>query len=254
MKMLEKNKIYPGDCIKLIKQIDDNSINCIITDPPYGDNSSYGRKDKEIENNENPLINCSIIWEAQRILKNDSTMYNFTNWKHYPFLTEFIMRYTCFNIRMMIVLNKNRFGMGYGFRNQHELCLVLEKGKPIYNDKGFSNVINFKVIEHNDDTHPHEKPESVLRRMINHSTVEGDLVLDPFTGSGSTLVACKQLNRDFIGFEIEEKWVGLANNRLCQNTLFSLKDFNRRKEENEIERTDKGIYEGQRESAFERIV
>ena len=122
---------------------------------------------------------------------------------------------------MMLVLNKNRFGFGYGFRNQHELVLVLEKGKPKYNDNDFSNVMNFKVIKHNQDTHPHEKPESILRRMIKHSTNEGDLVLDCFMGSGSTATTCKQLNRRFIGFEIEEKWVLLANKRLNQDTLFS---------------------------------
>lgn len=220
--MIEENKIHQMDCIVGMKLLPQNSVDCIITDPPYGDNSGYGRMDKEIQNNENPLLNCQVLFEAQRILKQNCTIYNFTNWKHYPFLTEFIIRYTCFNIRMMIVLNKNRFGLGYGFRNQHELVLVLEKGKPKYNDNDFSNVMDFKVIEHNEDTHPHEKPESILRRMIKHSTSEGDLVLDCFIGSGSTAIACKQLNRRFIGFEIEEKWVSLANKRLSQNTLFSI--------------------------------
>jgi len=216
---METNKIYNMDCLEGMKLMAKNSVDCIITDPPYGDNSVYGRMDKEIQNNENPLLNCQVLFEAQRILKQNTTIYNFTNWKHYPFLTEFIMRYTCFNIRMMLVLNKNRFGLGHGFRNQHELVMVLEKGKPTYNDKDFSNVMNFKVIEHNHDTHPHEKPEAILRKMIKHSTNEGDLVLDCFMGSGSTPTTCKQLNRRFIAFEIEEKWFLLGKKRLAQRTV-----------------------------------
>jgi site-specific DNA-methyltransferase (adenine-specific) len=252
--MIEENQIHQMDCLEGMKLLPEKSVDCIITDPPYGDNSGYGKMDKEIQNNENPLLNCQVLFEAQRILKQNSTIYNFTNWKHYPFLTEFIMRYTCFNIRMMLVLNKNRFGLGYGFRNQHELVLVLEKGKPTYNDNDFSNIMNFKVIEHNQNTHPHEKPESILRKMIKHSTQEGDLVLDCFMGSGSTGIACKQLNRRFIGFEIEEKWVLLGKKRLSQNTLFSLNDFERRNKNDQTETTDCGLIEEQRKSPFERDI
>jgi len=218
---LELNRIYCMDCLEGMKMLPDESVDLIIADPPYGDNCGYGRMNKEIQNNENPLLNCAMLWESQRILKNNSTIYNFTNWKHYPFLTEFIMRYTHFNIRMMIVLNKNRFGLGYGFRNQHELCLVLEKGKPTYNDNDFSNVINFKVIEHNENTHPHEKPGEIIRKMIKHSTKENDIVLDPFMGSGTTAVACKQLNRNFIGFEISPEYCKIAEKRLSQENLKS---------------------------------
>ena len=135
-----------------------------------------------------------------------------------------------------------------------KLVLVLEKGKPTYNDNDFSNVMNFKVIEHNQDTHPHEKPEAILRRMIKHSTNEGDLVLDCFMGSGSTATACKQLNRRFIGFEIEEKWVLLGKKRLSQNTLFSLNDFERRKENDQTENADCGLDERQRKSPLERDI
>jgi len=217
--VLDENQIYHMDCVAGLKLLSDNSIDCIITDPPYGDNSVYGRLDKEIKNNENPLLNCKMLFNAQRILKKDSTIYNFTNWKHYPFLTEFIMRYTCFNIAMMLVLNKSNFGLGCKFRNQHELVLVLEKGKPNYNSNNFSNVMNFKMIQHDNNTHPHEKPEGIIRKIIKHSTKEGDLVLDCFMGSGTTAVVCKQLHRRFIGFEIEEKWVSLSKKRLSQSIL-----------------------------------
>ena len=223
---METNQIYKIDCLIGMKMLSDESINCIITDPPYGDNILYGRNNKEIENNENPLLNCQMLWESQRILKNNSCIYNFTNWKHYPFLTEFIIRYTCFNIRMIIVLKKSNFGLGYGFRNQHEFILVLEKGNPVYYTNSFSNVMDFPNEEKTIESHPHVKNKENIRNILEHSTKEGDLVLDCFVGSGTILLACKQLNRKFIGFEIDDKWYKVAKEMLKQNILSNtLKDI-----------------------------
>ena len=218
--VIPTNKIVLGDAMIGLKKIPDVSIDLIITDPPYGDNASYGRMDKEIENNEHPLLNCQALFEFQRILKPNTTIYNFTNWKHYPFLTEFVMRYTTFKIRHMIVCNKSNIGMGYGFRNKHELILVLEKGTAKYNNTDFPTVIDFNMVQHDEDTHPHEKPEDLIRKLILHSSKEGDLILDAFMGSGSTAITCKQLKRNFVGFEIVPEFIDQANERLKQQTLF----------------------------------
>jgi DNA modification methylase len=136
MKTIEefKNKIIQGDCLEVMKELPDNSVDLVLTDPPYGDGFSYGRDEKTIENNEDESINYKII----------------------PLLYNFIQEKTDFNIRMMLVIVKNNFGMGYGFRNQHELCFV----------------------------------------------------------------ACKHLNRNYIGIEISEKYCKIAKDRLKQETLF----------------------------------
>lgn len=123
---------------------------------------------------------------------------------------------------MQIVVVKNNIGMGYGFRNQYELILVLEKGEVKYNRNDVSNVLKMEHIQHNDSTHPHEKGLGLIKLLIEHSSKEGDLVLDCFIGSGSVLVASKQLNRNFIGIELDEKWCEVAQQRLnsSNNTLF----------------------------------
>ena len=82
---METNKIICGDCLKVMKSLPNNCINLIITDPPYGDNVGYGWNNKKIQNNENPLINCSALVECYRILKRNSSLYIFTNWKRKPF-------------------------------------------------------------------------------------------------------------------------------------------------------------------------
>jgi len=204
---VEANKIYHGDCIKLMRKMPNRSVDLIVTDPPYGDNVGYGWNNKTIKNNENPLINCTALVEMYRVLKLNSSLYLFTNWKHYPFLTEFIMRYTKFKIRHLLVWKKHNFGLGWAFRHQYELILVLEKGKPKYNLKNFSDVQTCSHINHNKDNHPHEKPIDLLMKMIEHSSNEGDLVLDPFVGSGSTCKACEKMGRNWIGMELDEKWI-----------------------------------------------
>ena len=211
---MKTNQIISGDCIQIMKTIPNNSIDLIITDPPYGDNVAYGWSNKTIKNNENPLINCSALIECYRILRKNKSLYIFTNWKHYPFLTEFIIRYTKFKIRHLIVWRKHNFGLGWAFRNQFELILVLEKGKPKYNLNDFSDVQNASHINHNDSTHPHEKPIDLITKMINHSSKDGDLILDPFCGSGSVCVASENMKRKWIGIELDEKYVEMAKERL----------------------------------------
>jgi len=211
---MKNNEIISGDCIEIMKSIPKNSIDLILTDPPYGDNTSYGTTNKSILNNKNPLINCSALVEFYRILKNNRSVYIFTNWKHYPFLTEFIIRYTKFKIRHLIIWKKHNFGLGWAFRHQYEMILVLEKGKPKYNLKDFSDVQNAFHINHNALTHPHEKPLDLITKMIKHSSKEGDLILDPFCGSGAICVASKNSNRRFIGIELEKRYVEMANKKI----------------------------------------
>jgi site-specific DNA-methyltransferase (adenine-specific) len=123
---------------------------------------------------------------------------------------------------MQLVIVKNNIGMGYGFRNQYELCLVLEKGKVKYNRNDVSNVLPMQHIQHDENSHPHEKAVGLLKLLIEHSSKEGDLVLDCFAGTGSTLVACQELKRNFIGIELEPRWHKIAEERIknISNPLF----------------------------------
>lgn len=212
------NKIIQGDCLEVIKSLSSCSVDLIVSDPPYGDNVSYGYMNKTIKNNENPLVGCLSLVECYRVLKNNKTLYLFTNWKHLPFLNEFVLRYTKFKIKHLIVWRKKNFGMGYAFRHQFELILVLEKGKPKYNSKSFSDVQDGSYIVHNKETHPHQKPLDLLTRIIEHSSQSKDLVLDPFCGSGSTCVAAEISGRKWLGIEQDARYAEMARKRVSDNT------------------------------------
>jgi site-specific DNA-methyltransferase (adenine-specific) len=203
---IKTNRIINGDCIEVMKTFPNNCVDLILTDPPYGDNVGYGLNNKTIKNNENPLINCCALVEMYRVLKRNRSCYVFTNWKHYPFLTEFIVRYTKFKIRHLIVWKKHNFGLGWAFRHQYELILVLEKGKPKYNLTNFSDVQSASHINHNKYNHPHQKPLDLLSKIIEHSSKFGDIVLDPFAGSGATCKASEKMGRKWVGIELDERW------------------------------------------------
>ena len=207
--------LLQGDSVSLLKGLRVQSMDLILTDPPYGDNAGYGRENKTIANNTTEKINYDIAEDLLRISKDDRSVYIFTNWKFENKIREYYKKLG-FNERMLICIVKNNFGMGHGFRNQHEFCIVLEKGKAKYNLNNFSNVIKMEHIQHNKDTHPHQKGETIIERMILHSSNAGDIVLDPFLGSGSTGVLCERHGRYWVGIELDEKYCELGKNKIQQ--------------------------------------
>lgn len=148
------------------------------------------------------------------VLKPDKSCYIFTNWKFEHKLRNFIENETKFNIRMLICIVKNNFGLGYGFRNQSEYCLVLEKGNPKYNLNDFSNVLKMQHIQHDNETHPHQKGLYLIEKIIQHSSNKDDLILDCFSGSGTTAVACHNQKRNFICIEKDKKYFTASVERL----------------------------------------
>ncbi len=116
-----------------------------------------------------------------------------------------------------IVWDKMRMGTGYHYRNRHEFILFFEKGHRNLNRNDISSVLQFPRIQRphdHPDYYPTEKPVELLRLLIEMSSSTGEIVLDPFAGSGSTLVAAKLEGRDYLGCDIQERSVELARRRL----------------------------------------
>ncbi|WP_140145178.1 DNA-methyltransferase, partial [Vibrio parahaemolyticus] len=91
--------------------------------------------------------------------------------------------------------------MGYHYRARHEYILFFEKGKRKLNDLGVPDILQSKRVYRG---YPTEKPVDLLEVLISQSSTEDELVMDPFFGSGSTLVAAKKLNRNYIGCDISD--------------------------------------------------
>jgi len=234
--MLEKNRIYLGDSYELIKQIDDKSIDLIVIDPPYqidGKPKSeeslnkitntitkgINKLNQELQDNEIcDGIKEEIFDEFMRVMKVPN-IYIWCNRKQIPIYLNYFVNKLKLNFEIL-VWNKPNVMPLYNrqYLNDVEYCLYF-RGPNVCNPTSYDNARTvFKNRVNKIDKfafhHPTCKPVPIIETLIKNSSKENDLVLDCFLGSGTTAVACKNLNRDFIGIEINPKWYQVAVNRL----------------------------------------
>jgi site-specific DNA-methyltransferase (adenine-specific) len=211
----ELNKIYCMDCLEGLKQLPDKSVDLVVTDPPYGIGADKGvggfgsspkTAKKYNDNWDNETPSKEVFDEILRVGK-----------KVFIFGGNFFTDKLPVG-RHWIVWDKQG---DIKFDNPFSACELvwtnLDKNsikKIICIQQGF---IKDKELN-NQRTHPTQKPIKIMRDIIKDH--EGQIILDPFMGSGTTAVACKQLGRNFIGFEISQKYVDIANKRLEQEVLF----------------------------------
>lgn len=218
-----------GDCLELLKKIKDNSIDLVVTDPPYkmnhntGSCTNIGMKNKWQGNIKagNTVMDfsldikfCQWLPEIYRILKPSSHCYIFCNDKNIQELLNEATKIGFRESNVLVWIKNNATPNRYYMKNL-EFILFLYKGKakPI-NNMGSKCAIEIKNINGKEKFHPTEKPIELLKQYIGNSSKENDWVLDPFMGSGSTGVAAKNLNRNFIGFELDNKYFEIAKERI----------------------------------------
>ena len=222
---MEDYNIYCGDCLNYMKKIPSESINLIVTDPPYLINYQSSRRIKKekfekIKNdvNSQQLI-CDYFEECNRILKNNTAIYCFCSWHHIDFFKQEFEKH--FKLKNIIVWNKNNHGSGDlkgAYAPKHELILFGHKGRTLLREKRISDVIECEKINSSNLTHPTEKPTKLIEIFIKQSSDIDNIVFDGFMGSGSTGVACINTNRKFIGCELDENYFKIAEQRL-KNTI-----------------------------------
>jgi site-specific DNA-methyltransferase (adenine-specific) len=222
--MLEINQIHNIDCLEGLKQIPDNSVDFILTDPPYNINLNPQRDITDKIQNDNFIDIEFIAWfvpivkELNRVLKDNSFIIMFCGWSTIPLFRNILDNY--WKLKSMPIWVKNNYGIGYYTRPKYEPCLLYFKGEPKPLDKPISDVWEFdKVLN---PKHSCEKPVKLMRYIINSFSKEGDVILDPFAGLGSVCIASKQSRRQYLGFEIDSNYVEIAQKRLSQKVLFPL--------------------------------
>jgi DNA modification methylase len=237
------NEITEGDCIEIMSKMPAGSIDCMVTDPPYG--IAYKRKGSFVRNKEgnwapvtgkmDDIANDAVFdpeWQlawmkaAYRVLKPGAHIYEFCS-EHYVGEFRATIIEAGFNIKRMLVWNKGQGGMGDlvgGYHPCTELILFAHKPAPKGEERALERKGQLNVIEvagiRKMEFHPTEKPTGVLRPLILNSTKEGETVLDPFAGSGSTGVAAKEENREPVLIEMNPKYVKVIQSRLAQGGLF----------------------------------
>ena len=210
-----KNQIICGDALLELKKFPDESIDLVLTDPPYGTKTNQRGDSFMIGEFSNILP--LVLPEIYRVLKPNGAFYCFTSWTQ---MSEWLLRFQqYFKLQNLLIWDKKRHsgcyspsswqftweGIFFGIKGkrkirkyQKDVLISEEKGKRI----------------------AMQKPVDIVKKLIEASSDEGMVILDPFIGSGTTAVACKQLKRNFIGIEISPEYCKIANERLRQEVLF----------------------------------
>lgn len=219
--MLEMNKVNNIDCIEGLKLLKDESIDLVITDPPYLMNYRSNRrvKQEKFDYIKNDKDAHEVISESLELIhkkmKNDTAIYMFCSWHHIDFFKQEFEKY--FKLKNIIVWNKNNHGSGDlkgAYAPKHEFVLYGHKGRSLFRNKRVPDVMDCAKIPSSKLTHPTEKPIELLETFILNSSDEKGIVLDAFSGTGSTGLASLKNNRRFLGFELENTYCEIANERI----------------------------------------
>ena len=230
-------EIINGDAILEMKKITSNSVDLIVADPPYNLGKDYGN-DSDSKDFEN-YIEFTKEWttEAKRILKPTGTMYVFMGFRFISYLYQILERDQKLNFNNWICWHYTQgIGKKKGFSPRHDDILMFTKSKDftfnlddikipqkfyrsVNNMRGANpgDVWEFSHVHYcneNRQNHPTQKPEGLIERLILASSNEEELVLDPFSGSGTTLRVSQQLNRNCIGIEINPTYVEQTKARI----------------------------------------
>lgn len=235
------NKIFNEDAMSIMDRMiaKEYKVDLLITDPPYkitargnGGNSGGMFQKKEVNNGKifktNDLEIGDWLPKFYNVLKDDSHCYIMTNNKNITNYLKVISE-MFFNgdkkqkfhfIKNLIWVKDNKI-MGQTYMSQFEYIIMLRKGKhKRINNCGTSDILSFKnkkmKNENKKTIHDTEKPIDLMKVLIENSSKENDIIFDPFMGIGSTVIASKETNREYIGIELDNHYYNIANERLTQ--------------------------------------
>lgn len=227
-------KIFNEDALDVMKRMKDESIDLVVTDPPYPTTkrgiskntttgglvrSELGRKGKIFKHND--IKPQEYIPELYRVLKDGSHCYIMTNHVNlYEILT--VAKENGFHFIKSLIWNKGNKIMGQAYMSQFEYILFFRKGKfKKINKCGTADVLDIPNRKTKDEDgkniHDTEKPVDLMKILIDNSSQENEIVLDPFMGVGSTGMATIDLSRRFVGVELDEDYFNIAKGRI-ENT------------------------------------
>jgi site-specific DNA-methyltransferase (adenine-specific) len=217
---VHNNSFKHGDCLEILEQLPDSSIDIVITDPPYGISYISNRSQYDDSITKRGLLNdgkdeafelldktCKIL---QRKCAQNSHLYFFCSWSVFSQFEHIIGNY--FTIKTPIVWDKGNKGSGdleNDWGNQTELIIFCIKGKKTINYRR-GNVISVPRLHSSKMVHPTQKPIDLINQLLDVSYFQGDLVVDPFMGSGATIHACNKRDINCIGIELDKDMFEIA--------------------------------------------
>lgn len=229
---LDQNKIYCGDAIELIRQLEDNSVDLVVTSPPYYNSQHKYQRGTGFHYTCDIGEPLYVIYDVMELIKsklkedgivclNLGFSYGETGVMR-PFdIVNRIRNKLGYFVNDVIIWHKpNPIPMQNRLTNAFEYIFVLSK-HPIgkYQTKEYTHNVWKMPIAKSGEGHSATYPEELSDNCIKHFSKEGDLVVDPFIGSGTTAKSCVKMKRQYVGFDINPEYVELANKKLQQEVL-----------------------------------
>jgi len=212
-------RIWEGDCLDFMREMEDGCVDLVLTDPPWFTPAMHYQSRVAWQRNYGDLSPLKVWWdvvsqELARITKATGHALAFCSGDSLSaFYPAFYGRWSKMDT---LVWDKCRPGLGAIWRGQHELIIAARGEDARRKDDGKlrPDVLRYHATPPSDREHPVEKPVALLMDLIEATTDEGGLVLDPFVGSGTTLQAADRLGRRWMGAEINGDYVQLATERI----------------------------------------
>jgi site-specific DNA-methyltransferase (adenine-specific) len=211
-----------SDAVAWLRTLPSSSVDLLVTDPPYESLEKHRAigtttRLKHSKASSNDWFDIfpnerfpELFAEVFRVLRKNAHFYLYCD-PETMFVAKPLAEAAGFRFWKPVIWNKVQIGMGYHYRAQYECILFFEKGKRKLNDLGVADIISVPRIRNG---YPAEKPVDVAQVLIRQSTQPGDVVVDPFMGSGSTGVAAVREGRLFLGNDLCEEAVMIARRRL----------------------------------------
>jgi len=223
--MLKTNEVYNIDCMKAIKLLDDNSIDLVVMDPPYLLNLNKIKNTSSINNYANELMGLKdgfdlkvldmLIPKMKKI-----NMYIYCSKRQVKDLIEYFINKDCnYEILTWHKQNPSPLINNNYLPDTEYVIFAREKGVKLYGNyhtKRKYYISGVNQIDKKKYKHPTIKPLPFIENHIINSSKEGDLILDCYCGSGTTLVGAIKTNRNFIGFEIDKNYYEIAKQRVAE--------------------------------------
>jgi DNA modification methylase len=196
------NQIIQGDCTKVLPRLPRESIDLVVTDPPYGVRY-VDRSGRKIANDDDLSPVLSAFEDLYRVLKQNTFCISFYGWNR---VDEFFRAWRSAGFHPVghLVWHKS-YASSRGFlESRHEQAYLLAKGRPAKPERPIADVQEWHYSGNR--AHPTQKDVAILTPLIEAFSRPGDLVLDPFSGSGSTSVAAARAGRRYLGIELESQY------------------------------------------------
>ncbi len=210
------------DAVAFLRGLPAESVDLVVTDPAYESLEKHRAigtttRLKVSAGSSNPWFRvfpnarfAELFAEVHRVLKRDTHFYLMCD-PETAFIVKPIAEAAGFKFWKPLVWDKSSIGMGYHYRARYEFIMFFEKGKRRLKDLGIADVLEVPRVR---GGYPAEKPSALSQILIGQSSSEGDLVIDPFMGSGSVGVAALELGRRFSGNDVADEALKLARERL----------------------------------------